>query len=138
MVAVGCAIVVALSRHTGARVFAGLDAVVCCVLAWRMWLIGTYVEPSAVRVVNYLRTIRVPWAEIEHFAALPAGQYPYVGHIIRKQGRAPVVMMGIESSPDESEENRRRVQAAIDPLNRALEEWRQRGNPVVANAPAAT
>ena len=124
-IAAGCVVFAAVTSHEGARVFGWVTAVVCLGIARRMWRVGIYVEPTGVMVVNYFWTSRVPWGDIDRFALRPAGQYPYVGHILRSNGGRRVVIAGIETPPGESEEHRLAAEAAIYPLNQALEAWRR-------------
>ena len=93
---------------------------------WPAWLMGVRVDDSGVKVTGYLLTKRIPWPDVERFAVMPAGNYPYVGHVIRTNGRRPVVIMGISTGRGKSEKHRLEAQKPIDQLNAALADWRAR------------
>jgi hypothetical protein len=94
------------------------------VVAWRFWLSGVHIEPDGVRVYGYLFSRWVPWSEIERFTVEEAGPYPYVGRLIRKDGKPPVVLVGTGTGTRKTDYNRRTTQKPIDLLNKRLEEWR--------------
>jgi hypothetical protein len=97
----------------------------CAVLAWRFWLAGVHVDSDEVRVNGYLFSKRIPWSEIERFTVEQAGPYPYVGRLIRKDGKPPVVLVGTGTGTRKTEYNRVTAQSPIDLLNRRLELWRE-------------
>ena len=96
----------------------------CAVLAWRFWLCGVHVGPDGVRVNGYLRSTRVAWTEIERFAVEPAGPYPYVGRLIRKDGKPPLILVGTGTGTRKTKYNQVTAQKPIDLLNQRLEQWR--------------
>ena len=57
-------------------------------MSWRAWVAGIHVEADGVKVVGFLLSTRFRWDEIDHFAVLPLGGYPYVGHVVLRNGRA--------------------------------------------------
>ena len=57
------------------------------VMSWRAWVVGIHVEAGGVKVVGFLLSKRFRWDEIDHFAVLPLGGYPHVGHVVLRNGR---------------------------------------------------
>jgi hypothetical protein len=96
----------------------------CAVVAWRFWLSGVHVEPDGVRVYGYLFSRWVPWSEIERFTVESAGPYPYVGRVIRSDGKPPVILIGTGTGTRKTNYNRLTAQKPVDLLNKRLEEWR--------------
>jgi hypothetical protein len=94
------------------------------VVAWRLWLAGVRVRSDGVRVNGYLFSTWVPWSEIERFTVESAGPYPYVGRLIRKDGKPPVILVGTGTGTRKTEYNRVTAEKPIDLLNKRLEEWR--------------
>lgn len=123
MTAIAIACVVLAVVPGNAEVVGYVFAPVCFLVAWRMWNVGAHVGSEGVKVVGLFLTRRVPWADIERFDVLPTAQYPYVGHIIRKDSR-PVMIIAISTARGKTEKHRRTVQAPIDRLNEALDRWR--------------
>jgi 50S ribosomal subunit-associated GTPase HflX len=66
----------------------------------------------------------IPWADIARFAVEPAGPYPYVGRLIRKDGKPGVTIVGTGTGTRDTKYNRRTAQKPIDLLNKRLEQWR--------------
>jgi hypothetical protein len=122
----GAAGVIALAvAPSKAQVVGYVFAPVTVWMAWRFWLCGVHVESNGVRIYGWLRTQRVPWADIDRFTVEPAAPYPYVGRLIRKDGRRPIVLVGTGTGRFENEKNRREAQAPVDLLNERLQEWRR-------------
>jgi len=90
---------------------------------WPAWRMGVRVDTEGVKVTGYLVTKRVYWRDVERFAVLPAGPYPYVGHLIRTGGRRPIVIMGISTGRGKTEKHRLEAQRPIDELNEQLVRW---------------
>jgi hypothetical protein len=90
--------------------------------AWRAWQMGAHVDDGGVKVVGFLFSRHVAWADIERFAVMPAGRYPYVGHIMRFHG-PPVIVMAISTSRGKTEKHRLEAQQPIDELNGLLAQW---------------
>ena len=73
--------VVAASGGRGANV-AGVGAVLLLLVAWRMSIAGIQVRRDGVRVGTAFSSKSVSWQDIDHFAVLPLGRFPYVGHVV--------------------------------------------------------
>ena len=56
-------------------------------LAWRMSMVGIQVGDGGVTVATLFLSRRVLWSDIDHFAVLPLGQFPYVGYVVMRDGR---------------------------------------------------
>lgn len=96
------------------------------VVTWRAWILGVYVEQDGVRIVQYMTTKPVAWEDIDHFAVLPAGNYPYAGQIIIRGRTRPLVIAGMGAAARPNPEAKRlQVQKPIDELNAILAEWRE-------------
>jgi hypothetical protein len=105
-----------------------ITAPVMAIVAWRCWTAGIHIEAAGVKVVGILLSKRFSWGEIDHFAVLPFGTNPYVGHCILRSGRS-VPCLGISAAANpETERRRRQVEKPIDKLNRTLEAWRASGD----------
>jgi hypothetical protein len=52
-------------------------APVFLLLTWRTWVVGIHVAADGVKVVGFLVSRRFRWDEVDHFAVLPLGGYPY-------------------------------------------------------------
>ena len=86
-------------------------------MSWRMWNVGIQVGAQEVRVVTFFLTRRVPWSEIDRFAVMPLGRYPYVGYVIRRGGRKfPAFGLSTSSRARDGAS----VQRPIDELNTVL------------------
>jgi hypothetical protein len=110
-------------RSTNARVAGIVFAVLFLVMTWRAWVAGIRVEADGVTVVGFLRSQRVAWKDIDHFAVLPLGGYPYVGHAVLRDGRQLATYgIGAPGRP-RRERFRLQVQGPVDQLNAALEQW---------------
>lgn len=101
-------------------------AAVMLLLAWRAWMVGIRVSSDGVTIANVVLSRRVPWDDIDHFAVMPMGRHPYVGHVVLRDGRS-FGTLGIASSPRQNEAGRLRVQRPIDELNAVLAERRAAG-----------
>jgi hypothetical protein len=101
---------------TRGRVAAVIIGGMLLVLAWRLWVAGIQVTGDGVKVGTLFLSRRVSWHDIDHFAALPLGRYPYVGCVVLRDGRK-FGTFGLSTSAFETEANRLRVQRPIDELN---------------------
>jgi hypothetical protein len=120
----GAAVFFALAL-TGGRgsVAAYVIGALLLVVAWRMWIAGFRVEADSVKVVTLFRSRRVSWSEIDHFAVMPLGTYPYVGYVVLRDGRK-FGTFGLSASSRKAEANRLRVQRPVDALNQVLADRR--------------
>ena len=93
-------------------------------LGWRAWVDGIHVDTDGVTVAGFLVSRRVAWNDIDHFAVLPLGDYPWVGHMVLRDGRK-LGTYGI-GAPGRPQRDRYRlqVQEPVDERNAALEQWR--------------
>jgi len=93
---------------------------------WRTLKVGVHVSNDGVKVTGFLASKRVAWPEIARFEVSPAGRYPYVGHVIRNNGRPPIVVLGINTARGKTEKHRLQAQRQVDGLNKELADWRAR------------
>jgi hypothetical protein len=98
-------------------------AAIVLLMAWRMWHTGIQVRTEGVRVVTLLLSRRVAWEDIDHFAVLPLGRYPYVGFVVLRSGRK-FGTFGLSTSTWAGEQGRANIQRPVDALNKALADWR--------------
>jgi hypothetical protein len=66
----------------------------------------------------------VSWDEVDRFAVLPLGRFPYVGYVVLRDGRK-FGTFGLSTSSRQTEANRLRVQRSVDDLNQVLAERRE-------------
>jgi hypothetical protein len=119
----GC-VVLAVVPGKG-QVVGAVLAVVFLLSAWRMWNAGIQVDADGVKVVTFLGgSRRVAWEDIDHFAVLPLRRYPYVGHVVLRDGRT-LATFGLSTDLEKTERNRLEIQRPIDELNETLADWRQ-------------
>jgi hypothetical protein len=108
----------------------GIDVVIMAALvllmACRMWVADIRVGPDGVKVGSLLRSRKVPWSDVERFAVMPLGRYPYVGCVVLRDGRK-FGTFGLSTSAGHSEGRRLHVQRPIDELNEILAERRATG-----------
>jgi hypothetical protein len=117
----------AANGRLGAFVLAVVFAVVLLLLTVRMTQLGVHVSNTGIKVVNYVRSAEISWADVAGFDVRQYGQWRYVGHVLRhSSGRAvPILAMaGTGAIRGQSERGRERVQKPIDELNRLLERQR--------------
>jgi hypothetical protein len=122
-VAAGVFLVIGVTHERG-RVGVLVVAGITLLAAGRMWTTGIRVQADGVTVGAFVISRRVSWSEIDHFAVMPLGRYPYVGYVVLRDGRK-FGTFGLATSADETEGNRLRVQRPIDELNSILADWRQ-------------
>jgi hypothetical protein len=95
-------------------------------VTWRAWRLGVYVEPGGVRLVQYVTTKRLAWEDIDYFAVMPSGSYPFIGHVVLRTGQRPIPIAGMGAAARPNPEGKRlQVQRPVDELNQVLAEWRQ-------------
>jgi hypothetical protein len=111
---------------TGGRgkIAALVGAVLLFLLAWRLWMAGIRVGSDGVKVVTVFLSRRVSWDEVDRFAVLPLGRFPYVGYVVLRDGRK-FGTFGLSTSSRQTEANRLRVQRSVDDLNQVLAERRE-------------
>lgn len=97
-------------------------APVFLLLTWRTWVVGIHVTADGVQVVGFLVSRRFRWDEVDHFAVLPLGGYPYVGHVVLHDGRKiGTYGIGAPGRPkSKAVQFRRQVQQPVDELNQLL------------------
>jgi hypothetical protein len=116
--AVGCAVIAFIPARI--HVFGWVAGPLFLVAAWRMWASGIRVGDAGVRMVSYFGSRQVGWDEIDHFAVLPLGQYPYVGHVVLSDGRTIGCLALAAPGWPKRESSRLKVQEPIDELNQIL------------------
>ncbi len=88
--------------------------------AWRAFYWGVRVRDDGIIIGGFLTSRRVSWAEIERFTVESAGPYPCVGRLIRKDGKRPIVLIGIDAGRRPTKKSRVDTQAKVDLLNAEL------------------
>jgi hypothetical protein len=107
------------------RVAGGIAAAILLLAAWRVWIAGIRTEQRGIKIVAFLVTRRVAWDDIDHFAVLPLGQWPWVGHAVLRDGhRLPCLAISAAARP-RSERRRLQVQGPVDALNAQLAKARE-------------
>jgi len=123
--AAGTAIFAVVAVTGNAHLAGGIIAAILLLATWRMWTAGVRTEHSGVKIVGFLVTKRVAWDDIDHFAVLPLGRYPWVGHVLLRDGRdLPCLAISAASRP-RTERRRLQVQRPIDALNAQLAKARE-------------
>ena len=118
---------VALAVVPGRAEAAGyVGAPLWAIATWRAWRLGVHVDESGVTVSGVLYSRRVAWSDIDHFAVMPSGSYPYVGHIVRSDAGRPVAIMSMSAPRGKSDAHRLEVERPVDELNGLLAAWRTR------------
>ncbi|HWE10855.1 MAG TPA: hypothetical protein VG325_16000 [Solirubrobacteraceae bacterium] len=112
---------VAIFAHKG-HVAGAVGAALLALISWRMWNVGMQVGAQGVKVVTFLGTRRVAWGEIDHFAVMPLGRYPYVGYVVRRDGQK-LPTFGLSTST--WARDGASVQRPIDELNTVLADRRE-------------
>lgn len=102
-----------------------IGAVTLGLMSWREWTGGIRTRPDGVKVIGMLVSKRIPWREIDHFAVLPMGRYPWVGHVVLRDGRQIGSVALSLAGPPSTEKRISRLQGKIDELNQALEQSRR-------------
>jgi hypothetical protein len=112
------------------------------IMSYRAWTAGIHVEADGVKVVGFLLSRRFRWDEIDHFEVLPLGRYPYVGHVVLRDGtRVGTYGIGAPARPkSKAEQFRLQVQRPVDELNQVLADRRGTGRNSVSPtaAPSAS
>ncbi len=85
---------------------------------------GAFVDDRGVRIVNPLRTVRLPWEELAGFSLRAHGGFPALGFAERRDG-SRVGIWGIQARSS-SPAARRAPEAAIAALEARLEQERAR------------
>ena len=97
-------------------------------LAFRQWLFGVRVRDEGIIIGGLLWSRRVSWTEIDHFACESAGPYPFVGRLIPRGGKRPIILVGIDAGRRPTARSRADAQAKVDLLNAELARRRSRGD----------
>jgi hypothetical protein len=108
------------------RIAAFVAGALLLLAAWRAWGAGIRVGTDGVKVATLLLSRRVPWSDIDRFAVMPLGRYPYVGFVVLRDGRK-FGTFGLSTSAGQSERKRLHVQRPIDELNEILGDRRATG-----------
>jgi hypothetical protein len=108
----------ALLGNGGGRPVAVVGAIVLLWLTIRMVGLGVHVSDGGIKVVNYVRSTQIAWADVSGFDVRRYSSWRFVGHVIRQSdGRAiPILAM--------AGQGRERVQEPIDELTRLLGQQR--------------
>lgn len=93
--------------------------------SWRLWIAGIRISSDGVKLNAILFSKRFQWSEIDHFAVLPMARAECVAHVVLRDGRTVgCAALGSAGAPV-PERTRLRIQAAVDDLNQALDDWRR-------------
>jgi hypothetical protein len=97
----------------------------------RMSLVGIRAGTDSVTVATLFSSRKVPWSNVDHFAVMPLGRYPYVGYVVLRDGRK-FGTFGLSTNAGESETKRLHVQRPVDELNQMLASRQERPTPTEA------
>jgi hypothetical protein len=86
-------------------------------------MVGIRAVADGVVVATFVGSRHFVWSEVDRFAVMPLGRYPYVGYVVLRDGRK-FGTFGLSTSVRQNEDNRLRVQGPIDELNQILEQHR--------------
>jgi len=111
-------LVLVLSRH--AQVLGVLLLVIGIVMMWRGYNLEVHIRSDGVKVQHWIGSHTLSWDEIDRFDVSPFEKYPYVGHVILKNGKE-VISLGL-STPHKK--NASYVQVPVAELNALLDERR--------------
>jgi hypothetical protein len=110
-------------------VFGFALAALLLVTTWRAWEWGIHLEADRVTIHGFLRADRFGSDEVDHFAVLPLGPYPYAAHVVLQDGRTFGSYAICAGSPrSKADRVRQPVQDQVDALNYALSEQRGRAS----------
>ena len=99
-------------------------ALLMALLTWWLWRLGIRIEPDGVRVIGLAGSRSVRWEHIDRFVVAPAAGYPFIGHVLLRNG-GDLWTFGLSAAGWPRTEGRRlQVERPIGELNRALAEWR--------------
>jgi hypothetical protein len=84
---------------------------------------GVYADDEGIRVLNPLRTVRIPWEQVDHFSLRPYKGFPSVGFAELVDG-GRVQMWGIQARSYNTAA-KRVPEELIEALNRRLQESRR-------------
>lgn len=120
----GAVIFAAVAWHAGrGQAVTIAAAAVLVLMAWRFWNAGIHVLPEGVKVATVFLSRKVAWEDIDRFAVMPLGRYPYVGYVVLHDGRK-FGTFGLSTSARKTEKNRLQIQGLTNALNEALAQWR--------------
>jgi hypothetical protein len=88
-----------------------------------MWMAGIHPDAHGMKIVTVFLSRQASWSEMDHFAVMPLGRFPYVGYVVLRDKRK-FVTFGLSTSSRRTEANRLKVQRQIDEVNRVLADWR--------------
>lgn len=104
----------------GANVVWFIFAPLVAVLAWRCWKLGIRTARDGVQIVGFFASRRVSWIQVERFAVEPLGSYPFVAHVVLRNGdHLPCLGLSSAARPN-PDKKRLLVQEPVDKLNQLL------------------
>ena len=119
-------IVFAFVRSRGDELLVSVVTMLSILWTWRSWTLGVYTDDRGITVRGVVRSKRIAWTDIDHFAVMPAGNYRFVGHVVPRDGRHPRPILSIAAAnwpnPDKKQ---LQAQGPVDELNLALARWRE-------------
>lgn len=93
----------------------------------RMARAGVYADEKGIRVLNPLRTVRIPWERVHRFSLRPYKGFPAVGFAEMVDGER-LQIWGIQAR-SHTTAARRVPEEIVEALNRRLEESRRAPSP---------
>jgi Bacterial PH domain len=104
----------ALLGNGGGRPVAAVFAIVLLWLTIRMIGLGVHVSDGGIKVVNYVRSTQIAWADVAGFDVRRYSSWRFVGHVVRQSGGRAIPILAIAG------QGRERVQQPIDELTQLL------------------
>ena len=109
---------------SSARVVAIVLLVLALMVLWRIAGWGIKASSTGIKVGWLIGSRTVSWGEIDSFTVLPSGSYPWVGHVVLRDGRK-LACLGVSSAGRPRTDARRlQVQGPVDALNELLRQRR--------------
>jgi hypothetical protein len=101
-------------------------AALMALLTWSLRRMGICIEADGVRVIALFWSRSVRWEQIDRFVVAPAAGYPFIGHVLLRDG-TDLWTFGLSAAGWPRTERRRlQVQRPVDELNRVLAQSRGR------------
>lgn len=103
------------------RVLEVLPAAAFCLVCYRFFMAGVYVDAQGVEIVNVLKRRTIAWGEVHEFTVRRHGRMPLSAYVLLRSGAA-VKLEGIRSGGGRLFKalSERSVMKHVDELNRLL------------------
>lgn len=96
-----------------------VGGVACAAICLRVAMNGVYPSDTGLKIVNPLRSVFVPWDQINRFTVKTWGIFPLMGHALLKDGSA-IRIFGIQPPNVVFRPNNRSAERVIGELNYLL------------------